>query len=129
MDFAPEHMPRHGAADQGRGNVVEKARKNGDDNQQHEGAFPVGRQDGRHPVGHAAHLEMAREQRKAHQQQKQVRKDHPFMLHVEREAKEPGAEFEAGERELVERDRGKAGQRDLQRVMMKQRDPEQGQRK
>ena len=34
------------------------------------------------------------------------------MLQMQREAGKAGAEFEAGEDELVERDRGKAGERD-----------------
>ena len=41
---------------------------------------------------------------------------------VQREAGEAGAEFEAGEHQLVERDGGKSGQRDRERVVMKQRD-------
>ena len=49
------------------------------------------------------------------------------MLHVQREAGQTGAEFEAGENDLVERDRGKAGERDRQRVMVEQGDAEQRQ--
>ena len=58
-------------------------------------------------------------QREAHQQQEQIREDHPFVLHVQREAGQAGAEFEAGENVLVERDHGKAGERDRQGVMVK----------
>ena len=39
----------------------------------------------------------------------------------------PGAELEAGEGELVERDRRQAGERDRERVIVQQRDAEQGQ--
>ena len=99
-----------------------------DDNEQREAALPVVRQERRHLFRDLALLEMPRQQRKAHQQQEQVGEDHPLVLHVQREAGEPGAELEAGEDELVERDRRKPGQRDLQRVMMKQRDAEQRQR-
>ena len=49
------------------------------------------------------------------------------MLHVQREARETGAEFEAGEDELVERYRGQSGQRDIERVVVEQRDAEQRQ--
>ena len=70
---------------------------------------------------------MPRQQRESHQQQEQVGEDHPLVLQVQREAGQPGAELEAGEGELVERDRRQPGQRDCERVMMKQRDAEQRQ--
>ena len=78
--------------------------------------------------GTLALLEMAREQRKAHQQQEQVGEDHPLVLQVRGEARQAGAVLEAGEAELVERDGGKPGQRHLQRVVVEQRDAEQRQR-
>jgi hypothetical protein len=56
------------------------------------------------------------------QQAEQVGEDYPLVRHVEREAAEPRAGLEAGERELVERDGGKPCQRDLQHVTMKKRD-------
>ena len=62
-----------------------------DDDQQHEAALPVVGQEARHLVGHPALLEMARQQRKAHQQQEQVGEDHPFVRHVQREAGEARA--------------------------------------
>ena len=120
-------MARHGAADQRRCDIVEEARQHEHDGQQRDAALPVVGKIGRHSVGHAAQLEMAREQRKPHQQQEQVGQDHPFVLHVQREAGEPGAEFEAGENELVERDGRKPGQRDVERVVVEQRDAEQRQ--
>ena len=84
VDLAAENVPRHGAADQRRGDVVEEARQHEHDDEQHEAALPVVGQEGRHLVGHAALLEMPRQQRKAHQQQEQVREDHPFVLQVQR---------------------------------------------
>ena len=127
MDFAAENMTGHGAADQRRRDVVEEARQHEHDHQQRNAALPVVGKIGGHRVGHAAHLEVAREQREAHQQQEQVGQDHPFVLHVQREAGEAGAEFEAGEDQLVERDDRKPGQRDVQRVMVEQRDAQQRQ--
>ena len=50
------------------------------------------------------------------------------MLHVQREPAEPAAELEPGEPELVDDDRRQAGERDLQRMVVEQRDPEQRQR-
>ena len=50
------------------------------------------------------------------------------MLHVQAEAREAGAELEAGEGDLVERDRREARERDRERVIVQQRDAEQGQR-
>ena len=48
------------------------------------------------------------------------------MLHVQGEPREAGAELEARERELVDRDRGEPRQRDGERVMVEQADPDQG---
>ena len=44
------------------------------------------------------------------------------------EAGEAGAGLEAGEGQLVDDDRGEAGERDLERAVMEQRDAEQRQR-
>ena len=109
MHFSTEDVTRHGAADQRGGDVVEEAREHGDDHEQREAALPVVRKKRGHLVRDAALFEMPREQRKSHQQQEQVREDDPLVLHVQREAGEPGAGLEARERELVERDRRKAG--------------------
>ena len=70
---------------------------------------------------------MPRQEREAHQEQEQVGEDHPFVLEVQAEAGEAGAVFEAGEQELVERDGREPGERDCERVMVEQGDPEQGQ--
>ena len=52
-----------------------------------------------------------------------------MQLQVQGEAGKAGTELEAGERELVDRDRRQAGQSDRKRVMVEQRHAEQGQRK
>jgi hypothetical protein len=72
---------------------------------------------------------VARQDREPHQQQEQVRKDHRFVLHVQHEAGEADAEFEAGENQLVEDDRGQPAERDLQRLVMENRDADERQRK
>ena len=97
MDFAAEHVARHGPADQGGRDVVEEARQDEDDDQQREPALPVVGQIGRHLVRNPAVLEVPRQQRKAHEQQEQVRQDDPLVLHLQAEAGEPRTEFEAGE--------------------------------
>ena len=83
-----KHVARHRAADQRRRDVVKEARQHEDDDEQREAALPVVRQESRHLVRHLALLEMPRQQREAHQQQEQVGEDHPFVLHVQREAGE-----------------------------------------
>ena len=88
VDLAPENMPRHRAADQRGGDVVEEARQHEHDDEQRKAALPVVGQEGRHLVRDAALLEMARQQREAHQQQEQVRQDHPFVLQVPAETRE-----------------------------------------
>ena len=105
-----------------------KRREHEDDGKQRKAALPAVRQERRHLVRDAAVLEMPRQQRKAHQQQKQVRQNHRLVLHVQAEAGEPGAGLETGEDQLVEHDRGKARQRDLQRLVMEESDADQRQR-
>lgn len=50
------------------------------------------------------------------------------MRHVVAKAGEARTMLEAGEDQFVDDDRSKAGQRDLKRLVMEQRDPEQRQR-
>ena len=71
--------------------------------EQHEAALPVVGQEVRQHLGHVAALEMVGQQREAEQQAEQVGEDHPLVRHVQREAAEPRAGLEAGERQLVER--------------------------
>jgi hypothetical protein len=90
MDLAAEHMARHRAADQRGRDVVEEAGQHEHDREQDQSV----RQEGRHRVRDAAVFEVARQDRGAHQQQEQVREDHPFVPHVQREAGEPGTGLE-----------------------------------
>ena len=129
MHFALEDVARHRAADQGGRDIVEEAREYEHDREQREAALPSVGQERRHLVRDAALLEMARQDRETHQQQEQVRQHHPLVLDVQRKAAEAGAGFESRERELVEDDGGEAGERDLERAVMEQRDAEQRQRK
>ena len=92
-------------------------------------ALPVVGQEGRHHIGHPALLEMPRQQRKAHQQQEQVREDHPLVLQVQRKPGEAGAELEAGERELVDRDRRKPDSATASVWWWNSPDPDQRQRR
>src|SRR5688572_22802127 len=71
---------------------------------------------------------MVGKERKAEQQPEQVGEDDPFVRHVKRESAQPGAGLEAGEGELVEHDRGEAGQRDGEDMAMEKRDAQQRQR-
>jgi hypothetical protein len=72
---------------------------------------------------------MPGQQRKPHQEQEQIAERDPLMRHMMAEAGEARAVFEPGEDQFVDDDRGEPGQRDGERVMMKQRDTEQRQRK
>ena len=54
VNFAAEDMLRDRAADQRRGDIVEKARKDGDDDEKRKAAFPVVRQERGHLVGNPA---------------------------------------------------------------------------
>ena len=79
--------------------------------------------------GHAALLEVPRQQRESHQQQEQVGEDHPLVPQVQRASPAmPGPSLKPVNSELVSRDDGEAGQRDLQRVVVEQRDAQQRQR-
>ena len=90
-------------------------------------AGPAVRQEGRHLVRDAAVLEVPRQDRKAHQQQEQVCQNHPLVVHLQHEAAETLALPEPGEEQLVDGDHRKPGQRDLQRLVMEDRDAEQRQ--
>ena len=82
MDFALKHMPGHRAADQRRGDVVEKARQHEHQRQQHEAAFPVVGKQRRHFIRNAALLEMPGQERKPRQQQEQIGQYDPLMQHM-----------------------------------------------
>ncbi len=113
-----KYVPGHRPADQRGSDVVEEARQHEHDHEQREPALPVVRQHRRHFIRNPALLEMARQQREAHEQQEQVRQDDPLVLHVLAEAREPRAEFESGEGELVRGYHREPRKRDWKRVMM-----------
>ena len=122
VNLSSEHVPRHGAADQGGGDVVEERRQDEHDDEQDQTALPVVRQERRHLVRHPAGLEMSRQQREAGEKQKQIGEDHPFVLQMQRQAGKTRAELEAGEGEFVAGDDRKTRERHIQRVMVEQRD-------
>ena len=127
MHLALEDMASNRAADQGRCDVVQKARQHEDDHEQQEPAGPTVRQEPWHLVWDAAVLEVPRQDCKAHQQQEQVGQGHPLVVHLQHETAESLALPEPGEEQLVDGDHREPGQRDLQRLVMKDRDAEQRQ--
>ena len=99
------------------------------DRQQHEAALPVVGQESRQHGGHAAVLEVLGEQREAQQQAEEVRQDHPLVAEVSpMNPLKPRAGLKRREEQLVQRDHGEPGERDLQRVVMEERDAKQRQR-
>ena len=116
---------RHGPADQGRRDVVEEAGKDPNHDEEDKGAFPVVRQESRQDHGHMALFEMAREQREADEQTKEVGEDDPLVAKMRNEARHTGASLEAGETELVDDDCPQAHERDAQAVTMENRHAEQ----
>ena len=72
-------------------------------------------------------LEMAGEQRKAGEQAEQVGDGHPLMAEMADETGNADPGLEAGEQHLVQADGDQAGQRDMERGMVKERHAKQGQ--
>ena len=72
---------------------------------------------------------MSRQQREAGEKQKQIGEDHPFVLQMQRQAGKARTKLEAGEGEFVARDDRETRERNIQRVMVEQSDPDQGDRK
>lgn len=72
---------------------------------------------------------MARQQRKPHQQQEQITEERELVAQMCAETRQAGAVFKAGKGQFVSSNDPKTGERNGQGVPMKQRDPEQGQRK
>ena len=127
MHFALEDMPSNRAADQGRCDVVQKGGQHEDNQEQWETAGPTVWQDPWHSIWNAAAFEVPRQDRKAHEQEEQVGKGHPLVLHLHHETAEPLALSESGENQLVEGDYCEPGQCNLQRLAMEDRDAEQRQ--
>jgi len=118
----------HRAADQCGCNVVKEAGEHEDHDQQNEPAFPVTRQVLGQDHRHMAFLEMPRKQGKTHQQTEEVGQNDPFMTKMADESGEAVACLEAGKDQLVQGDRDHAGQADIERVVVEQRDAQQRQR-
>ena len=75
----------------------------------HEATGPIVWQSGRHPVRHAAYLEMACENDETDQKQKQVREKDPFLGKMRVESCETRAFGEVGTQELLYRNGAEAG--------------------
>ena len=129
MHPGPEQLVSHGAANEGGGDIVEKARDDEDHHQHHETALPVGGQKLRQNHRHVALFKMPGKQRKTGEQAEQIDDRHPFMTQVANEAGKAGAGLETGNPYFVGADREQAGQSNVQRRMVEQRNAEQGQRK
>ena len=76
---------------------------------------------------HVTFFKMARQQRKTHQQTKQVDEDDPFVLDVRYKSDHARTRFEAGERDFVDRNCHQADERDTHGVKMKHGDADQRQ--
>ena len=122
MDAASIERRRHRAADQRRGDVVEKARQHEHHDEHREAAPPVVGQKSRQKDRHPAFLEMAREQREADDEQEQVDEQDPLAREMRGERAGSAVAVERREQELVDRDRRQADQRDPQRVVVQQGD-------
>ncbi len=120
MQSAAENRRGHGAADHRRGDVVEKARQHENNQQQVKPAFPVVRQEIRQQVGRAAVVEVLRKQCKPDQQTEQVAKDHPFVAKMRYQPHDSRPGIETRERKLVNSDRDKPGQGNLEGVPVEQ---------
>ena len=68
-------------------------------------------------------LEVPRQKGEPGEETEEVGEDDPFVSQVRQKAERSRAGSEAGEKDLVQRDRGQPGEGDTQGVMMKQRDP------
>ncbi len=124
MDLAPENAGRHRGADQCRGDVIEKAREQEDDDKKHERPHPACWQQLRQDFRHAAVLEMAGQKRKADQQAEQIDQQHPLMRHVQAESSQAFSGLEAGEQDLVGGNCHHASEGHWQGMMVKQGDAE-----
>ena len=127
VHFRAEELVCHRTANEPGRNIIEKRREHPDESKEGEGTLPFVRQKFWQHHGHVTLLEMARRQRKAGQQAKQVNEDDPLVLEMEKEPCRARTGLKTGEHDLVERDRNQARESDSQGVMMKDRNAEQGQ--
>jgi hypothetical protein len=127
MHFGAEELMRHRATDQRSSDVIQKTGKNPHHHQQDETALPVMRKILWQRHRHVTFFKMARQQRKTHQQTKQVDEDDPFVLDVRYKSDHARTRFEAGERDFVDRNCHQADKRDTHGVKMKHGDADQRQ--
>src|SRR3954453_261973 len=121
MYLSLEHVPGHRAADQGTSNIIEEARQHEYNCEQNQAATPAVWQECWHVVRDSPLLEMTRQDRETHQQQKQVGEDHPFVLKLKHQARKVLTLSEARKQELVQCNGHKPGQRHLKRLVVKYR--------
>ena len=119
---------RHRPADHGGRDVVKERGQDEDDREQREPALPVVGQDRRELLGDLAVLEVLGQEREPEEQAEQVEQDAPLVRDVvgDVEARQPVLADHLREGELEDQDRDEPGQGDLQRVVVEQRDPEEG---
>ena len=128
VNFFAVHGRCDRAADHGGGDVVEERGQHEHHEQQHEAALPVIRQEARQHVWRMAVVKMRGEQGDSDEQAEQVREHHPFVTEMDQQSTYARTGRKAGEREFIGDDRTQPRERDRQRVVMEQRDAQQGRR-
>ena len=113
------------ATDEGGGDIVEEGGDHEDQGKKHKSAPPIIRENGRHPIGNAACLEMAGKERKADEKQKQIGKQDPFMGEMGEEAGELGAFVETVRKQFLDDDGAETGEGYRERVAVKNGDARQ----
>src|SRR6266480_6221345 len=127
MYFAEEDLMSHRPPNQCRCDVVEKTGKQPRYRQQHEAALPIVRKKFWEHNRHVTLFKMTRQQRKTHQQAKQIDQDHPFVLDVSDETHNAIASLKTGERDFIDRDRHQATESNAQGITVEHRYTEQRQ--
>src|SRR3954469_897220 len=122
-----EHVPGNRAADQGTCNIIEEARQHEYNCEQSQTATPAVWQECWHVVRDSTLLEMTRQDRETHQQQKQVGEDPPFVLKLKHQAGQALALSEARKQKLVKCDGHKPSQRHLKCLVVEYRYTQQRQ--
>jgi hypothetical protein len=115
-------VTRNRRTDQGPGDIVEEGGDHEDQDEEHESAPPIVGENDRHPIGNAACLEMARQERKADEKQKQIGEQDPFMGEMDEETGETGTLVETVPKQLLDDEGAKTGERYRERVAVEDRD-------
>src|SRR5262245_11167701 len=121
-DATLENVTRNRRTDQSPGDIVEEGGGHEDQDEEHESAPPIVGENDRHPIGNAACLEMAGQERKAEEKPKQNGKQDPFMGEMGEKSGEPGALVEAVPKQLLDDDGAKTGEGDRERVAVEDGD-------